>query len=138
MLGKTLLSLDEIARTLKPDVTPNAIVRKHAAALMEQRMAGSMSPGRLLSGVLEAKELIERLPERLNRILDRLANNEIEVKVDAIDEAKLMEGSRGANASPSDAWAALIRRALRAGRASSGLSRGLAIICYVARGGRVA
>jgi ubiquinone biosynthesis protein len=92
MLGKTLLSLDEIARTLKPEASPNAIVRRHAAALMQQRMADSMSPGRLLSGILETKELMERLPERMNRILDRLANNEIEVKVDAIDEARLMEG----------------------------------------------
>ena len=92
MLGKTLLSLDEIARTLQPEVTPNALVRQHAAALMQQRMADSMSPGRLLSTVLETKELMERLPERLNRILDRLANNEIQVKVDAIDEARLMEG----------------------------------------------
>ena len=92
MLGKTLLSLDEIARTLEPEVSPNAIVRQHAAALMQQRMADSMSPGRLLSSVLETKELMERLPERMNRILDRLANNEIEVKVDAIDEARLMEG----------------------------------------------
>jgi ubiquinone biosynthesis protein len=92
MLGKTLLSLDEIARTLKPEVSPNAIVRQHAAALMQQRMADSMSPGRLLSSVLETKELMERLPERMNRILDRLANNDIEVKVDAIDEARLMEG----------------------------------------------
>jgi predicted unusual protein kinase regulating ubiquinone biosynthesis (AarF/ABC1/UbiB family) len=92
MLGKTLLSLDDIARTLQPEVTPNAIVRQHAAALMQRRMADSLSPGRLLSSVLETKELVERLPERVNRILDRLANNEIEVKVDAIDEARLMEG----------------------------------------------
>jgi predicted unusual protein kinase regulating ubiquinone biosynthesis (AarF/ABC1/UbiB family) len=92
MLGKTLLSLDEIARTLKPEITPNALVRQHAAALMQRRMAESLSPGRLLNTVLETKELMERLPERVNRILDRLANNEIEVKVDAIDEARLMEG----------------------------------------------
>ena len=92
MLGKTLLSLDDIARTLQPQLTPNAIVRQEAAALMQQRMAESMSPGRLLGTVLETKELVERLPERVNRILDRLANNEIQVKVDAIDEARLMEG----------------------------------------------
>ena len=92
MLGKTLLSLDEIARTLQPEITPNALVRQHAAALMQQRMADSLSPGRLLGTVLETKELMERLPERVNRILDRLANNEIQVKVDAIDEARLMEG----------------------------------------------
>ena len=92
MLGKTLLSLDEIARTLEPELAPNALVRQHAAALMQQRMADSVSPARLLTTVLETKELMERLPERVNRILDRLANNDIEVKVDAIDETRLMEG----------------------------------------------
>jgi hypothetical protein len=38
------------------------------------------------------KDLVERLPGRVNRILDAVANNELEVKVDAIDEARLMAG----------------------------------------------
>src|SRR5215510_8663842 len=31
-------------------------------------------------------------PARLNRILDRIADNDLEVKVDAIDEPRLLEG----------------------------------------------
>lgn len=46
----------------------------------------------LISTVLEMKDLVERLPGRVNRILDAVANNELEVKVDAIDEARLMAG----------------------------------------------
>jgi ubiquinone biosynthesis protein len=92
MLGKTLLSLDEIGRTLDPDGSPNALVRRNAAALMQQRLVASVSPAHLLSGALETKELVERLPERVNRILDRLANNDLAVKVDALDEAVLMAG----------------------------------------------
>ncbi|HEV8615753.1 MAG TPA: AarF/UbiB family protein [Methylomirabilota bacterium] len=92
MLGKTLLHLDEIGRALDPEVDPNALVRRHSAALMQRRLLQSFSPGHLLGGVLETKELMERLPERLNRILERLANNDIEVKVDAIDETLLMTG----------------------------------------------
>src|SRR5439155_1595769 len=65
---------------------------QHSASIMQQRLVQSLSPGNLLSGVLETKELAERLPERLNRILDRLANNEIAIKVDAIDENVLMVG----------------------------------------------
>jgi ubiquinone biosynthesis protein len=92
MLGKTLLHLDEIGRRLDPDISPNALVRRHSASIMQQRLVQSMSPGHLLTGLLETKELVERLPERLNRILDYLANNQLEVKVDAIDEARLMAG----------------------------------------------
>jgi predicted unusual protein kinase regulating ubiquinone biosynthesis (AarF/ABC1/UbiB family) len=92
MLGKTLVQLDEIGRRLDPDGSPNALVRRHAASIMQQRLAQSLSPGHLLSGVLETKELVERLPERLNRILDHLANNKFEVKVDAIDDVRLMAG----------------------------------------------
>ncbi|PYM23146.1 MAG: ABC transporter [Candidatus Rokuibacteriota bacterium] len=92
MLGKTLLHLDEIGRRLDPGASPNAMVRQHSASIMQQRLVQSLSPGNLLSGVLETKELAERLPERLNRILDRLANNEIAIKVDAIDENVLMVG----------------------------------------------
>ena len=92
VLGKTLLNLDEVARTLDPSTSPNAMVRRQSAALMQRRMLQSASPANLFSGALETKELFERLPERMNRILERLANNQIEVKVDAIDEAKLTEG----------------------------------------------
>ena len=35
---------------------------------------------------------MERLPARVNKILDAVANNQLEVKIDAIDEARLMEG----------------------------------------------
>ena len=92
MLGKTLLHLDEIGRRLDPDISPNALVRRHSASIMQQRLVQSLSPGHLLTGALETKELVERLPERLNRILDHLANNQLEVKIDALDEAKLMAG----------------------------------------------
>jgi hypothetical protein len=51
-----------------------------------------VSPGNVFGSLLEKKELVERLPGRLNRILDRIAANELEVKVDAIDEATLTAG----------------------------------------------
>jgi len=92
MLGKTLLHLDEIGRQLDPDASPNALVRRQTASIMQQRLVQSLSPSNLLSGVLETKELVERLPERLNRFLDRLANNQLKIKVEALDETQLMVG----------------------------------------------
>ena len=35
---------------------------------------------------------VEQLPRRMNSILDRVANNELAIRVDAIDERRLMEG----------------------------------------------
>jgi hypothetical protein len=59
---------------------------------MRRRMAQSVSPGRLFQNVIEVKEFAERLPSRVNRILDALANNDLEIRVQAIDENKLLSG----------------------------------------------
>jgi predicted unusual protein kinase regulating ubiquinone biosynthesis (AarF/ABC1/UbiB family) len=92
MLGKTLLNLDQIAQQLDPNFNPNTALRKHAGEIMRSRLLKSASPGNLFSTVLEMKDLMERLPGRVNKILDAVANNELEVKIDAIDEARLMAG----------------------------------------------
>ena len=52
----------------------------------------SLSPGNLFSGVLELKDLLQRLPSRINKIIDAIANNELKVSVDAIDEKTLVVG----------------------------------------------
>ena len=92
MLGKTLLNLDQIGRTLDPDFDPNAAIRRHAGELTQQRMRKAISPGNVFATLIEMKDFVEHLPRRVNRILDSVANNTFEVKVDAIDEKTLMEG----------------------------------------------
>jgi predicted unusual protein kinase regulating ubiquinone biosynthesis (AarF/ABC1/UbiB family) len=92
MLGKTLLHLDEISRTLDPDFDPNAAVRRHSADLIRRRMAGSATPGHLFAALLEAKEFVEKLPGRVNRVLDLVSTNSLRVKVDALDEKELFSG----------------------------------------------
>ena len=92
MLGKTLLNLDQIAEALDPTFNPNASVRRNAAEIMRGRLLKSASSGNMFGGILELKEFMERLPGRVNKILDTVANNQLEVKVDAIDEARLMAG----------------------------------------------
>jgi predicted unusual protein kinase regulating ubiquinone biosynthesis (AarF/ABC1/UbiB family) len=92
MLGRALLSLDQAGRILDPDFDPNEAIRNSAAEIMRRRMAQSVSPGRLFQNVIEVKEFAERLPSRVNRILDALANNDLEIRVQAIDENKLLSG----------------------------------------------
>jgi predicted unusual protein kinase regulating ubiquinone biosynthesis (AarF/ABC1/UbiB family) len=92
MLGKTLLNLDHVARILDPQFDPNAAIRMHATDILRHRMAKSMAPSNILSTFIEGKELIERLPARLNKILDSLAENKLKVEVNAFDEVHLMAG----------------------------------------------
>jgi len=90
LLGKALLNLDHIARTLDPGFDPNAAIRRHAGELMSRRMRRDLSPGNVVASLLEAKELAEQLPARVNQILATLADNELRLKVDAFDESELM------------------------------------------------
>jgi predicted unusual protein kinase regulating ubiquinone biosynthesis (AarF/ABC1/UbiB family) len=87
-----LLNLDQVGRALAPQFDPNASIRRNAAQILQQRVVKSLSPGNLFSGVLELKDLVQRLPARLNRFFDALANNELKISVDAIDEKTLIVG----------------------------------------------
>jgi len=92
LIGKTLLNLDEIGHTLAPHFDPNAAIRRHAAEITEKQMISNFSLGSLFSTAVDLKNFVQQLPGRVNRILDHLAENRLKVKVDAIDESRLMEG----------------------------------------------
>jgi ubiquinone biosynthesis protein len=92
LLGKTLLNLDMVSRTLAPDFDPNDAVRRNASELLQKRLTKMASPASLISSVLEMNEFVQHLPRRLNKVLERVADDEISIKVDAIDEMLLIEG----------------------------------------------
>lgn len=92
MFAKALLNLDRVVYTLDPTFDPNAVIRERANEILDQNIVKSMAPSNLLSGVVELKEFAEKLPARVNRILDTAGNNELRFKVDAIDEKVIVEG----------------------------------------------
>ena len=92
LLGKTLLNLDEVGRTLAPDFDVHESLRRNASDLMMERMRRSVTPSAVFSSVLEAKNFAERLPGRINRILDTVANQEMKVRVELIDEGAVLDG----------------------------------------------
>jgi predicted unusual protein kinase regulating ubiquinone biosynthesis (AarF/ABC1/UbiB family) len=94
MLGKTLLNLDELGRILDPDFNPNDAIRRDAAEITRQRLAKSLSPANIFAAAMEAKEFAQEMPRRVNKILDSLANNQLKIEVEAIDEQTLIEGAQ--------------------------------------------
>ncbi|HSE33343.1 MAG TPA: AarF/UbiB family protein [Pyrinomonadaceae bacterium] len=92
MIAKALLNLDRVVFTLDPTFDPNAVIRERASEILQRNIIKSMSPSNLLTGVVEVKEFAEKLPTRVNRILDAIGNNELKVKVDAIDEKVVLDG----------------------------------------------
>jgi predicted unusual protein kinase regulating ubiquinone biosynthesis (AarF/ABC1/UbiB family) len=95
MLGKALLNLDEVGRSLDPDFDPNAAVRRHAASVMQRRMRQSLSPSHLFGSVLEMTELVDRLPAGLNRAIDAISQKGLEVKVRTVDADRFLVGAQG-------------------------------------------
>ena len=57
---------------------------------MRRRLLGHLTAGGVYTGILEAKEFVQHLPGKVNRILTAAANNELEFTVKTLDEAKLM------------------------------------------------
>ncbi len=92
MIAKALLNLDRVVYTLDPNFDPNSIIRERANEILQRNILKSIAPNNLLSGVVDLKEFAEKLPTRVNRILDAAGNNELRFKVDAIDEKVVLEG----------------------------------------------
>jgi ubiquinone biosynthesis protein len=93
LLGKTLLQLDAVGRQLAPDFDPSGSIRDNASKIMNQRMLKTLSSGNVFSSMLEMKDLVNRLPSRVNKILDAAANNQLGIKMDTgIDAPQLMVG----------------------------------------------
>lgn len=91
ILGKILLNMDQIVAVLTPDYDLQKTVRSYVEYLMQQKMVNELKPGNFFQMLLDGKELIENIPQRLNKFSENLANNDIRVKVDAIDERRFTD-----------------------------------------------
>src|SRR5690606_21450600 len=83
MLGKVLMHLDQLMVILSPGFVPSDGIREYASEIVRERSAGMLSLTRLLRSALEAGELAQSLPQRMNRITELIAENRIKIDVDA-------------------------------------------------------
>lgn len=86
MLGKTLLNLDKVGRTLDEDFDPNAAVRRNSADIVRKNFFKNLSPGNFYETLFDTKEFVENLPRRINEILASLAENRFTFHAKVIDE----------------------------------------------------
>ena len=92
MLGRALISLDQVARILDPSFEPNRSVRDNAADILQRRLAKGATPGSVFANVLEARDFAFKVPGQINRVLENLASNRMEISVHAFDENRLLSG----------------------------------------------
>jgi predicted unusual protein kinase regulating ubiquinone biosynthesis (AarF/ABC1/UbiB family) len=90
MIAKTLLNLDQVVHTLDPKFDPNFAIRAYADVIMERRFKKSLSAGNLYGTVLELKEFVDKLPARVNQLVDTLTTQGIRINADVIDEHSLL------------------------------------------------
>ncbi|HET9999506.1 MAG TPA: AarF/UbiB family protein [Ktedonobacteraceae bacterium] len=82
LLGKAMLNLDGTIRVLSPALDPVQLIRDYMVTVMEKRVIGQLSPGRVFAWVLDVKHLIEKTPRRTEMIIDKLANDQITVRLE--------------------------------------------------------
>lgn len=92
ILGKILLNLDQIVIVMAPQYDLQKAIQKHVQKMMQAKMYQELKPENLFSVLIETKKLTEKLPERLNKISENLANNEFKIKLEALDEDRLTDG----------------------------------------------
>jgi predicted unusual protein kinase regulating ubiquinone biosynthesis (AarF/ABC1/UbiB family) len=94
MLGKALLNLDEVARTLDPALEVEKIVEDHAAKVMKHRMIEAASPVHIMRSTLDAAAFAEALPGRMDKVLESLAAGKLTLNLEGLDEPALMRGAQ--------------------------------------------
>jgi ubiquinone biosynthesis protein len=90
LVGKALLHLDDVARSLDPNLDPNKTVRDHSQSILRRHILKRLSPASISATALEVYELMQQMPARLNTFFDTLSSNKLEIKVNAFDESRLM------------------------------------------------
>ena len=92
LLGRALMQLDEVVSCLDPEFNPNDKIRHEVAGVMRRHSGQKISLTSIYQSLLETTEFAQELPSRANKLAGLLANNELRIKVDAVDENRLLAG----------------------------------------------
>jgi hypothetical protein len=88
MVGKALLNLDQVTAHLDPGFAPAEAIRESIADIMRSGLRVSASG--IMAAAIDAKEFTTNFPRRANTVMQNLAEGTFSVRVDAVDEARLL------------------------------------------------
>lgn len=91
-LGTTLVNLDRVADLLDNNFDSRKFLEKNITETMKGHVMRTLTPAHVFQNILETVDLLEKLPGKVGTILDAVANNQLKITVDAIDEQMLMSG----------------------------------------------
>ncbi len=92
LLSKAFLQLETTLAQLNPDQDAKAIIRGYTFELLADRAKEQLSVSQIAAAALDSAALASNLPARMNEFTRLLAENQLRVNVDAIDEAALLAG----------------------------------------------
>ncbi|TYT27396.1 AarF/ABC1/UbiB kinase family protein [Luteimonas viscosa] len=91
LLGKTLLNLERVVDALSPEIDVRREIEAHLQSLMRDRLRKALSPANLATEAMELQELVREAPRKLSDTLSLLAANRMQVRLDGLDDSRLME-----------------------------------------------
>ncbi len=94
MLAKALLNLDQVARTLNPDIRIDRIIETHAVSVMRHRMVEAARPAKVMRSALDAAAFAEELPGRMNKVLESLSEGRLKLRLEGFDESSVIRGAQ--------------------------------------------
>jgi predicted unusual protein kinase regulating ubiquinone biosynthesis (AarF/ABC1/UbiB family) len=88
LLAKTLTHLDEIGKALAPTFNPNKALRRHVSEILVRASSDWLTLPELVKTSHDARKLITEGASLTYTILERLADQQFRIEVDALDEER--------------------------------------------------
>jgi predicted unusual protein kinase regulating ubiquinone biosynthesis (AarF/ABC1/UbiB family) len=92
MLAKAVFNLDAVTRALDPSFNASEAIRDYAMETADQRARRDFSPRNMFQAASGAAELLRVLPRRVDTITERLAANELALRLDTPALVQQLEG----------------------------------------------
>ncbi len=90
VVGKAMMHLDEIGQRLDPEFDVGDVMKNHVRSIAAKQLAEGVNSAQAIAAMIEVREFVHRLPQRLNGLFEALTRRRLEVRVRALDEAALM------------------------------------------------
>jgi predicted unusual protein kinase regulating ubiquinone biosynthesis (AarF/ABC1/UbiB family) len=91
VLGKTLINLEATLCALHPSLPTRRIVEEHLESLLLKQMEHHASRTGAAAMALDVYALGHGMPAKVARMLDTLADNDLRVRIDGLEESHLIE-----------------------------------------------